>query len=165
MAKNLERMTLEEKKEYLEQLKKEIAKLEGDIKTLDNKNMSSETAGKIVSLGWEHITDMEPKPGSYFHLFSNFLVNLTIVKSPLEVEGVWLAMLWSHIEDKEFILPDSYGYAPDKLGRYQITTEEELVKFASDVTKFLDDKYAGKDKEKILEEIVMRRFGKKVGTK
>ena len=165
MAKNLESMTLEEKKEYLEQLKKEITRLESDIKTLNNKNMSSETAGKIVSLGWDHITDMEPKPGSYFHLFSNFLVNLTIVKSPLEVEGVWLAMLWSHVEDKEFILPDSYGYVPDKLGRYQIATEEELVKFAEDVTKFIEEQYAGQDKEKILEEIVMRRFGKKVGTR
>lgn len=168
--KKVEDMTRSEKKKYLAEFKEELAALEKErekqisAKRL-NENMSSDTANKIVNLGWEHVTSAEPRLGSYFHVFSNYTDNLTFVKSPLEVDGIWLATLWSHVTEKSYTLPEKYGYKFDKLGRYNLETEKDVVKFAEDVTKFLEEQYAGQDKENILEEIVMRRFGRKVGTK
>ncbi len=113
---------------------------------MNEENLSLDTIKKLEKMGWKLELSSVPKKDSYFNVFVNkYSVNLTLVKSPLEVPNTWLGTIWSNIERKSIDISDSYNFETDKPNRFVLKEENDVLEFAKAVDKFVKNKYKGLD--------------------
>ena len=92
--------------------------------------------------GFNKIQSSLIKGDSYFNVFFNYnnWHILTLVKSPREVPGVWLATVFDRMKNQSVDLRTMDGFYIDELGRAQFKEEKDIIPFVEALLNKINQK-------------------------